>query len=272
MNVTFDFKDYVTIVTGGGSGIGRGIAEGFAKAGSNIVIADVNEEGGNQSVDLCKSYGVDAIFVKTDVSKEADSENLIKSAMDAFGKIDVLVLGAGVSGRGITGLPITGSNEFDFDVCYGVNLKGVLFPARAVYNYFVERKFGKIITVASIAGTHPSPHLPHYSSSKAAAIQLSKILAIELAPHNVNVNVICPGYVDTPMYGRGVQHFIDKYPNLFDENTTSADICRILAENNMPSKRPQTVEDMANAAMFLASEGSKEMMGQVLEIAGGFKV
>lgn len=272
MNVTFNFKGYTAVITGAGSGIGQGIAVRFAQAGANVVVADLSEAGGMETVKRCAAYGGQVEFIKTNVGVEADCKALIQSSIDRFGKIDILVCGAGVSARGITGNPITGTSESDFDICYRVNLMGLYFPAKAVYDHFVQRHFGKIVTVASIAGTHASPHLAHYSASKAAAIQLAKILAIELGPHNVNVNAICPGFVDTAMYEKALPQYIEKYPKLFNKDTKAADVCRIMAENNCASRRPQTVDNMADAVLFLSSEGASEWMGQIIEVSGGFKL
>jgi NAD(P)-dependent dehydrogenase (short-subunit alcohol dehydrogenase family) len=177
----------VAIVTGGAQGIGRGIVLCMARKGG-YAIADLKVEAGKVA-DEVKTLGRTAIAVKTDVTKQAAFEGLYETVKTELGKIDILVNNAGTASR--PGNPFTNNVEEDWDRVWAVNVKSIFFACKVIAPYFIERKYGKIVNIASIAGTMNSPNMPPYSVSKMGVVTFTKIVAKEMAAHNVNVNAIC---------------------------------------------------------------------------------
>jgi NAD(P)-dependent dehydrogenase (short-subunit alcohol dehydrogenase family) len=175
----------------------------------------------------------------------------------------VLVNCAGVSGKGFRNLSkIEGS---EWDLTYKVNLRGTAYCCKAVFDIFKKKKYGKIINVASISGRMPTPGLTHYAASKAGVINLTQSLASEMARYNVNVNAVCPGWIWTPIYNesRSLQRLAEK------AGSTPRDMFLGLVERFCPLKREQTEEDIANVILFLASEASRNITGQSINVDGG---
>ncbi|MBI2115121.1 MAG: SDR family oxidoreductase, partial [candidate division NC10 bacterium] len=188
----------VAIVTGGAQGIGRGIVLCMAKEGADIAIADLKVEEAAKVADEVKALGRKALAVKADVTKQADFEALFETVKKELGKIDILVNNAGVACK--PGLPFTNNTEEDWDRVHAVNVKSIFFACKAIAPYFIERKAGRIINIASIAGPMNSPSMPPYSVSKMGVITFTKIVAKELAAHDVTVNAICPGILWTAFW------------------------------------------------------------------------
>ena len=238
----------VAIITGSASGIGRASAYLFASEGAKVVIADVSDADGEEAVATIKSSGGEAIFVHTDVSVASEVERLVKAARDKFGKIDILFNNAGIPMLA----PLEDIEESLWDHIYAVNVKSVFLGAKYAVPEMKKVGGGVIINTASVAGVRPRLNVSAYSSSKGAVIALTRALAIELARDNIRVNSISP--VWTKMTGM-TEGFSEKMEE------------RILS--TIPLGRFNEPEDMAYAALYLASDESSMVTGININIDGG---
>jgi len=244
----------VAIVTGAGSGFGRGSAILFAKEGAKVVVADINDASGKETVETIKSNGGEAIFVHTDISKAADAENLIKTTKDKFGKIDILFNNAGMPHRPI---PVEDFPESLWDRILAVNVKGMFLTSKYAVPIMKHAGKGVIINLASISGLRPRPGNTAYATSKAAAIHLTKTLAAELASSNIRVNAINPVAGDTPMLPELLEEGVDM--NKAKEGLIAG----------IPLGRLCKPEDVAYAAVYLASDESSLLTGSCINVDGG---
>ena len=213
----------IALVTGAGGGIGRAIALAYAAEGADVVVNDINEANAGAVAAEIRELGRRSLVTVADVSRNDEVVAMVKQALDAFGRIDLLVNSAGVAGDHI-GVGLTGFTEADWDRTYEVNLKAHFLICRAVVPQMIERKTGKIVNISSIAGREGSPGTPHYAASKAGVISFTQSLALELAPHRINVNTICPGFIWTPMWERMVAGLQDGelFSNLLGQGERSA--------------------------------------------------
>ncbi len=255
----------VAIVTGGAMGIGRGIVLCMAREGADVAIADLQPEPAAKVADEVKALGRKALVIKTDVTREADFQALFNQVKTELGGIHILVNNAGVACK--PGLPFTNNTEEDWDRVHAVNVKSVFFACKAIAPHFIERKAGKIINIASIAGPMNSPSMPPYSVSKMGVITFTKIVAKELAPHGITVNAICPGILWTAFWqetaermAKGGGQYAGMTPRQVFESRVNAVV---------PMKREQTPEDVGWAAVFLASDQAQSITGQALHVDGG---
>lgn len=246
-------QDKVALVTGGSRGIGRAVCEVFAREGASVIVNFAsNAEKAEAVVTSIKQAGGRAIALHADVSSPAEVESQVLAAIKQFGRIDILVNNAGILVSG----NIVHFNEADFDRLIAVNLKGMIHTVKAAAPGMIERKYGKIINLSSIAGFGTAvPETTPYAITKAAIISLTKRLALELGPHGINVNAIAPGFIQTEM--------LDSMSNVNDRARLE-----LLAKRAMLN-RVGVPEDIANAAVFLASDESSYMTAQVLTIDGG---
>ena len=255
----------VAIVTGGARGIGRGIALCMAKEGADIAIADLKLEDAAGVADEIRALGRKAIVVKIDVTRQSDFEALFDAVRRELGQIDILVNNAGSASR--PGNPFTNNVEEDWDLVWKVNVKSIFFACKAIAPYFIDRKAGKIINIASIAGPMNSPNLPPYSVSKMGVVTFTKIVAKDLAPHNVNVNAICPGLLWTAFWQETAERLIQAGGALVGMKPREVFESRV--NSLIPLKREQTPEDIGWAAVFLASDQARNITGQALHVDGG---
>ncbi|MBI3087009.1 MAG: 3-oxoacyl-ACP reductase FabG [candidate division NC10 bacterium] len=255
----------VAIVTGGAQGIGRGIVLCMAKEGADIAIADLKVEEAAKVADEVKALGRKALAVKADVTKQADFEALFETVKKELGKIDILVNNAGVACK--PGLPFTNNTEEDWDRVHAVNVKSIFFACKAIAPYFIERKAGRIINIASIAGPMNSPSMPPYSVSKMGVITFTKIVAKELAAHDVTVNAICPGILWTAFWQELAETMARTNPQFAGMAPRQVFDSRVQAV--IPMRREQTPEDIGWAAVFLASDEARSITGQALHVDGG---
>lgn len=260
-------SDRVAIVTGGATGIGRAISLKFAELGANIVVSDINEDAAKKTAEDIAELGVKSTVQVTNVVDSEATERMATAAIDQFGKIDILVNNAGVAGAP-GWYERSESTEEDWRFTFQVNVIGSVNAANAVSRHMKTAGYGKILNLASIAGREGRPSLPHYSSSKSAIVNYTQALAGELAPHNINVNAICPGLLWTPMWeqvgGRYAQNdpeYAGMEPRTVFEKMIAATI---------PFGTEQTPEDIGDAAVFLCSDEAKNITGQALDVDGGF--
>ncbi len=191
-----ELEGKVAIVTGAAMGIGRACALQLAKEGADIVLADIELQEANRVADEIKVIGRRALAIKTDVTKSTEVNQMVKKALEAFGKIDILVSNAGQGARERASLFCDSSEEVR-DFVITLNFKGMLNCCRAVINHMIERRTGKIVSISSRLGVIGGKGLADYTSAKAAIIGFSKALAKEVAPHNVYVNTVAPGPIET---------------------------------------------------------------------------
>ncbi len=256
----------VAMITGGGRGIGKGIALVLAREGAEIVIADIDTDNAERTAQELQAAGTKASVVRCDVTSDGSAADAVAAAIAAHGRLDILVNNAGVVGNH------SGSNKItldDWDLCYEVNLKGTWIMARAVVPQFRENNAGKIVNIASIAGREGGPGIAHYNASKAGVISVTQALAKELGPQNINVNAICPGLLWTDMW-RHLEGMIigDETPDLVERREVFE---RNLA-TNCPMRREQTPEDIGEAIAFLVSEAARNITGQALNVDGGMRM
>ncbi len=249
-------ENKVAIVTGASSGIGRSIAKAYAEEGAKVVVADIQEEpreGGKPTHEMIEDEDEDekAIFVKTDVSSEEDVEKLVEQTIEKFGEIDILVNNAGVFHQE----KIHESVEENWKNLLDVNLNGNYLCTKKVIDHMLKNDIeGKIINISSIAGTVGYAESPAYCASKGAITTLTRELAVDYAGEGINVNAISPGVIKTEMTDQFV-----KDPDM-----------KAFMEQNTPYKRLGKPEDIANAAIFLASEESNFVNGENLMVDGGW--
>jgi NAD(P)-dependent dehydrogenase (short-subunit alcohol dehydrogenase family) len=242
--------DKAAIVTGATSGIGRAVAEAFAREGANIVAVGRNEERLSEIKNIIAEIGSHCRTVRADLASLKDIDQAIKAALDSFGRIDILFNGAGIIG----GSPFLDNSEDLYDQTLATNLKSVFFMSQKAAQVMKEKRKGKIISMSSIAGAVIGvPGLAAYSATKGAILSLSRSMAVELAPFNINVNVISPGNILTPMN-----------QGLFADPEYEKTMLAIT-----PLKRIGDPGDITPAAIFLASEESDYITGQQIVIDGG---
>jgi NAD(P)-dependent dehydrogenase (short-subunit alcohol dehydrogenase family) len=259
-------KDRVAIVTGGGGGMGSGICMCLAKAGADIVVSDVNLEAAQRCVKEIQQAGRRGEAVRSDVTKEVDCKTLIEDAIKAFGRLDILVNNAGHFGERL-GLPFTNQTEAEWDENYAVNVKGPFFLCKAIAPHMMERKFGKIINISSIAAKRDPQIVPAYAAAKNALLNLTRLVAKDLGPHNINVNAVCPGLVWTPFW-HNLAPLISQSEPAYAGLEPRA-LFEGWVKRNTPMQREQTPEDIGNLVVFLASEEARNITGQAINVDGG---
>jgi 3-oxoacyl-[acyl-carrier protein] reductase len=246
-------KNKSIIVTGAGSGIGEGIAKRLAEEGAAIVVNDLVPAGAQRVCDEINALGGHACAVPADVTRNEDMKRLVDSALQQFGRIDVMVNNAGWTHRNQSALTVS---EEEFDRCYAVNVKSIYLSCLHAVPIFRAQGGGSFINIASTAGVRPRPGLTWYNGSKGAAIVTSKSLAAELGPDNIRVNCLNP--VMNPSTGMG---------ELFaGGELTEERLARFRA--TIPLGRFSTALDVANAALFLASDEAAFISGVCIEVDG----
>ena len=250
----FDFKDKVAVVTGSSRSIGRGIALAFARSGCAVTVNySKSRDEADEVVNSIRQMGGKAIAVKCDVSKREEVENLFSATVDAFGKVDILVNNAGVA----IGASLLETTDEIWDRHMMVNLKGVFICTQIVARHMIERGYGKIVNISSNSGFGIAmPRDNSYAVSKAGVIQLTKSSAFELGKHNINVNCVAPGAVDTAML-RG-NRSEEEYEKVLEGRRDAASL-----------GITGTPEDSANAVLFFASDESRYITGKILLVDGG---
>jgi NAD(P)-dependent dehydrogenase (short-subunit alcohol dehydrogenase family) len=240
------------IVTGAGSGIGRASALLFAQHGARVVVADIVEAAGQETVALIRAAGGQAIFARADVSKEQNVAAMVQACLAAYDQLDVLFNNAGLT------IPVAVADLEDdvWNRTLDVNLKGVALGCKHAIPHMLARG-GSIINTASMLGLVASPQQAAYCAAKGGVVMLTKQMAVDYAAHNIRVNCICPSEVDTPMHRQFIAQSADP------EETRRRLLARI------PLQRVARPEELASVALFLASDDSSYITGVALPVDGG---
>ena len=250
----FDLHGKVAIVTGGNGGLGRGMAMGLARAGADIVIAARNEaKTAAVATEFRQTYGVRVLELRVDVCQEADVQGMVEHTLHAFGRVDILVNNAGTNIRK-TPQELTAA---DWQTVIDTNLRSVFLGSQAVYAPMVRGGGGKIINNGSMFSLFGGSHVLAYAASKGGVVQLTKSLAVSWAKDNIQVNAILPGWLHTDLTNGAIREL----PGLYE---------RVLART--PQGRWGQPEDLAGAAVFLASRASDFITGVALPVDGGYSV
>ena len=238
----------VAFITGGSRGIGKEVATKFAENGYNIVINYVSDKTNVEQLrNEWESKGVKTLILKADVTKTEEVENVVKTAIDTFGKIDVLVNNAGITRDNL----LMRMSEEEFDKVIETNLKGTFIVTKAVTKYMMKKRSGSIINLSSVVGVAGNAGQCNYSASKAGVIGFTKSVAKELASRNIRANAVAPGFIETDM------------------TAVLSDAVKENIHNQIPLKRMGTAKEVANLIYFLGSDESSYITGQVINVDGG---
>lgn len=247
----------MALITGAGRGIGRAMAIQFAKEGANIIVADVDLEGGKETTALVEELGRESLFIEVDVSKSDDVQIMVANAYEAFERVDILVNNAGILPAGTSLVQLS---EEVFDRCVAINLRGTFLCSKYMGKKMLRQKRipgsslrGKIINMSSVAGKEGWDLLSAYCATKFGVLGLTQAMAKEVAPR-ITVNAICPGIIKTSLWGYA-EAKLDEVPKTMNIN--------------LLLKRIGTPEDVAPVAVFLASSESDYITGQALNVTGG---
>lgn len=240
-------KEQTAIITGGARGIGKEIALTLARAGANIVIADLILEKAQETADEVKKLGANALTVQVDVTKKEDVDNMLQETLKEYNSVDILINNAGVTRDTL----IIRMKEEDWDFVLRVNLKGTFNCLKSAAKLMIKQRKGKIVNIASIVGFTGNVGQANYSASKAGVIALTKTAARELASRNITVNAIAPGFIDTDM-----------------TKSLNEEIKQKLKEQ-IPLGKLGMPEDIAHSVKFLVSEEASYITGQVIHVNGG---
>jgi 3-oxoacyl-[acyl-carrier protein] reductase len=235
----------IGIVTGAGSGIGEAIAKKLAQEGCNLVATDINETSLNRVVNEILSLGYNAIGVKADVANKTEVELLVKTTIQKYGKIDLLVNNAGI----YPASPVTELKEEEWNRVIDVDLKGVFLCSQEVIKYMIKQKSGAIVNIGSVDGKEPPGGNVHYSAAKAGVMNMTKTFALELAKYGIRVNSVSPGWVATP-------------------NVLANDRWKMII-NKIPLGRLAKTEEIADGVLFLLTDYASYITGEILDINGG---
>src|SRR3990172_1189524 len=244
----FDLKGRTAIVTGGSTGLGKGMSIGLAAAGADLVLVD--HVACDETAQAVRSVGRKAVTVVADLSKMESIGKVVETALREFGKVDILVNNAGIIRR----TPAIDFSEKDWDEVLAVNSKTLFFLCQSAAKAMMKRKYGKIINIASLLAFQGGITVPSYSASKGAVAQVTKVLANEWAQHGININAIAPGYMAT-----------NNTKALREDPVRSKGIL-----DRIPAGRWGTPEDLQGVAVFLASPASDYVNGHVLVVDGGW--
>ncbi|MBM3156716.1 MAG: 3-oxoacyl-ACP reductase FabG [Chloroflexi bacterium] len=242
-------KGKVAIVTGAGRGIGRAIALAFARQGAKVVIAEMNLENGKTVADEIHQLGKEALAVQTNIAVKSEVDNMVAKTLEKFGTIDILVNNAAINIM----RPLVDLREDGWDKVMNVDLKGYFLCTQAVAKVMMQKGSGKIINMASTGAAKAAVGLGAYSIAKAGVVMLTRVFAIELAPHNIRVNAIGPYLVKTAF----------SQPMWSDPEVLRA------TESSIPLGHIAEPEDIASVALFLASDASSQVTGQTIYVDGG---
>ena len=249
--MSFDFQDRVALVTGGASGIGRAAALAFASNGARVLIADLNDDGGEETVESILATGGTAAYTHADMTDMAAVDHMVDTTVETFGQLDFALNNAGVAG---IRAPLHEYPDDEFVRVMEINVAGVWHCMKAEIVVMLAQGHGVIVNLASVAGLLGSPRLSAYAASKHAVVGLTKTAALEYIRKGIRINAVCPAYTETPMVQRGR----DADPHFAAQ-----------LENWIPARRLGTVEEIAAAVMYLCSDEAGFITGHTLTLDGG---
>ena len=256
----------VALVTGAARGIGRGIAQCLADDGASVIILDKDLPGAEETVRRIKRKEVAGLAIEADVTSRSDLDRALASSLERFGRVDILVNNAGVGGA-----PGWGARQRslpdDWWVSFEVNVLGLVQCVDVFSPQMIERKSGRIINIASIAGKRAAPLIPFYSASKAAVINYTKSIALELARHNITANAVCPGHLWTAMWDELAGRIAARNSAMAD--VPHREIFLAMVQRMTATKREQAPEDVGYLVAFLASEKAQNITGQAIDVDAG---
>ena len=247
-------ENKVAIITGGAKGMGRATALKFAKEGCSVAIADISTKEAKETLAEVSRIGKEGLFVRCDVTETKEVNETVAGVLDKYGQIDIMVNNAGSSAPSPS---IEYLTDEDWDRVLDINLKSVFFFCRAVVPHMKQRKSGKIINVSSLGALYPHAEVVHYGAAKAGVLGLTYGLAQSLAPYNICVNAILPGLVHSHFYDKLLEDMPDK-DAFFQEGAKC-----------IPLQRPGVPDDIAGAALYLASDLSNFVTGTTINVSGG---
>ena len=251
-----EFTGKVALITGGGGGIGRAAAIGFAERGAKVMVVDRDATLGEASAELVRQRGGDAKFTPADVTKSADVQNYVKATLATYGRIDCFFNNAGIEGAVA---PTYEYPEDIFDAVIAVNLKGVFLGLRHVLPVLIAQKSGTVVNTASVAGLFGGPGMPAYVASKHAVLGLTKTASNDVAGLGIRVNAVCPGPVETRMM-RSLES---------QRNAANPEMVAAAYRGTIPTGRYATPEEVANVVIYLCSDLSSQITGSHIVIDGG---
>lgn len=251
-----DFAEKVALITGGGGGIGRATALGFALRGAKVMVVDADADSGHASVDIIAQRGGTAAFVQADVTKSASVKDYVEKTLAAYGRIDAFFNNAGIEG---TVVPTQDYDEDVFDRVIAVNLKGVFLGMRHVLPVMLRQGSGAIVNTASVAGLFGSPGMAAYVASKHGVLGLTKVASTDVAGLGVRVNAVCPGPVETRM-----MRSLESQRNPNDPEAVHAAYAA-----GIPTGRYALPEEIAGAVLYLCSDLAGDVTGTHIVIDGG---
>jgi 3-hydroxybutyrate dehydrogenase len=252
-------KDRVAIVTGGGSGIGRSICLHLAKEGGKVVVADIKRQAAEETVKLVKKDGGVAIPSETDVTQKKQVLNMVAQAIEEFGRIDILVNNAGTDIKGA----ITELEERTWDFLMNLNLKGTFLCTQAAMPHLIQRRYGRIVNISSMAGKTGEPYTSPYCTTKFGVIGFTQAVALEVGAHNITINAVCPGPVETDLIVSSITQSAKIKGVSFEEFKQKFFI------DPTPLGRMAKPADVARAVMFLVSDEAEFITGSTLNVSGG---
>jgi NAD(P)-dependent dehydrogenase (short-subunit alcohol dehydrogenase family) len=240
------------IITGGSRGIGMAICKSMAEKGVSVGVNYVRDGSGDEVIELIKKGGGIALDLQADVRDDNDVKSMVGKAIEAFGKIDFLINSAGISDQMV---PVVEQDTNAWQKVMDIDLKGTYLCCKEVAKSMIKNNFGRIVNIASIGGLNAFPQRTAYCPSKSAIIMLTKVLAIEWATYNINVNAIAPGYIRTEMVEKMA------LTGAFDEEKL---------RNRIPLRRLGHTSEIADVALFLCSNGANYITGETITVDGGF--
>lgn len=262
----FRLNGRYALVTGAGAGLGQAIARALAGLGAHVAVLDLSKQAAIDTVATLDGYGHSAI--ECDVADALAVDNAVKHLLTTTKHLDIVVNSAGVTSR--PGMPFTNNTDADWDRVWDINVKGAVHVCGSSRHALVESGHGRIVNISSITGIISAAYMPPYTVSKAALISLTKVLARELAPLHVTSNVVCPGFIWTPLWKDLGELMSAHDPQGQGQSAQEVFLGRV--RQHVPMQRPQTCEDVADAVAFLCSGSAKNITGQVLGIDGGVTI
>jgi len=252
------FENQVVVITGGANGIGQACAHRFAEEGAKIACLDMADDKNEATAAECRKFGMEALAIHCDVTDAANTADIVKTVMEKWGRIDVMVASAGI----YTGTPLVDVPLKQWQRTIDINLTGTFLSNQAVVPIMIAQKSGSIINISSMAGKTSWVASAEYSASKSGVIGLTRSVAMELAPFGATANAVCPGNTLTDMV-RGVASKVGALDGMSGEDWLK------MRANDCPMKRIAEPWEIAGVVAFLASKDSRYLTGQALEVDGG---